>query len=160
MNNGQWMINCSDDDFWEGAARFNTKEEAIDFGIEMLRKYNSNPDDAKNRKILTDDMGAYPVPLSPISNEPIYIFSVGLVEQVKFPNRTDDLLERIAEDVYDEVGDYAEDYLDDVTKEHQNELQDLIRDWAERHDYLPNYFTISRTEAIDIRDFEEVWEEA
>ncbi|EOA2258254.1 hypothetical protein ACHWNZ_002880 [Listeria monocytogenes] len=150
------MINCSDDDFWEGAARFNTKEEAIDFGIEMLRKYNINPDDAKNRKILNDDMGAYPVPLSPYSNEPIYIFNVGLVEQVKFPNRTDELLERIAEDVYDEIGDYAEDYLDDVDEKHQTELQELIRDWAERHDYLPNYFTISRTEAIDIRGFEEV----
>ncbi|EFM2997702.1 hypothetical protein HHK30_002753 [Listeria monocytogenes] len=156
MKQGQWMLNGSDDDFWEGAARFNTKEEAIDFGIEMLRKYNINPDDAKNRKILNDDMGAYPVPLSPYSNEPIYIFNVGLVEQVKFPNRTDELLERIAEDVYDEIGDYAEDYLDDVDEKHQTELQELIRDWAERHDYLPNYFTISRTEAIDIRGFEEV----
>ncbi|AVV07516.1 hypothetical protein KC298_08610 [Listeria monocytogenes] len=156
MNNGQWMITCSDDKFWEGSARFNTKEEAIGYGIEMLRKYNSNPDDAKNRKILTDDMGAYPVPLTPYSNEPIYIFNVGLVEQVKFPNRTDELLERIAEDVYDEIGDYAEDYLDDVDEKHQTELQELIRDWAERHDYLPNYFTISLTELIDTRNLEEV----
>ncbi|EAE4163781.1 hypothetical protein E1V05_08620, partial [Listeria monocytogenes] len=120
---------------------------------DKVAKYH---DDAKNRKILTDDMGAYPVPLTPYSNEPIYIFNVGLVEQVKFPNRTDELLERIAEDVYDEIGDYAEDYLDDVDEKHQTELQELIRDWAERHDYLPNYFTISLTELIDTRNLEEV----
>ncbi|EQA6969842.1 hypothetical protein ACX6RF_001923 [Listeria monocytogenes] len=158
MSNGQWMINCSDDDFWEDTARFNTKEEAINYGIEMLRKYNINPDDAKNRKILTDDMGAYPVPLTPYSNEPIYIFNVGLVEQVKFPNRTDELLERIAEDVYDEIGDYAEDYLDDVTDEHKKELQGFIYRWAKQRGYLPECFLIGEIGEIDIRNFEEVKE--
>ncbi|ECL7059169.1 hypothetical protein FTO90_08790 [Listeria monocytogenes] len=149
MSQGQWMINGVECYFWEDTARFNTKEEAIKFGIEMLKKYNNNPDDAKNRNILIDSMNTHPN-----NNEPVYTFQVCLVEDVKFPDRTDALLEWIAEDVLDDVQGIADDYLEDVTEEHQNELQDLIEDWAKRHNYLPDTLKIFPSETIDIRDFE------
>lgn len=152
MNNGQWILGCSNSDDWGADTRFDAKYKAIIYGIKLLKYYNANCDNPKSwhLNLLMYDLGIYPQ-----DNEPIFEFEVGQLEQPNFPDRTDDLLERIAEDVCDEVGDYAEDYLDYVDEEHQTELQELIIDWAERHDYLPNYFTVSRTETIDIRDFEE-----
>ncbi|EPD1972325.1 hypothetical protein ACR60W_001051 [Listeria monocytogenes] len=145
------MLSCSNSDNWEAKSRFNTKDEAIKYGIKLLKYYNANCDNPKSWhfNLIMYDLGIYPR-----DNEPIFEFKVGQLEQPTFPDRTDDLLERIAEDVCDEVGDWAEDYLDYVDEGHQLELQELIVDWAERHDYLPNYFTISRTEAIDIRNVE------
>lgn len=155
MNNGQWMLNCGDEDRdedrWGERICFNTKSEAVSHGTLLLKLYNANPMSTPNRNRLVDDIGIYPY-----DNNPVYTFHVGQLEAVRFPDRTDDLLERISQDVYDEVGDYAEDYLYDVDEKHQTELQELIHDWAKRHNYLPNCFTISLTELIDIRDFEEV----
>lgn len=149
MNNGQWILGCSNSNDWGTESKFNTKSEAVSHGTLLLKLYNANPTSMPNRDRLLDDMG-----ISPQDNEPIFEFEVGQLDQPDFPNRTDDLLELISQDVYDTFGDWAEDYLDDVDHKHQSELQELIRDWAERHDYLPNYFTIPRTETIDIRDVE------
>ncbi|MGC9339522.1 hypothetical protein [Listeria ivanovii] len=145
------MLYCGDEDRWGNLVCFNTRTEAVRYGTLLLKLYNANPTKTENRNRLIDGIGTYPY-----DNEPVYTFHVGQIEAVRFPDRTDDLLERISQDVYDEFGDYAENYLNDVDEKHQTELQELIRDWAERHNYLPNYFTISRTEMIDIRDFEEV----
>ncbi|EAE9689110.1 hypothetical protein B0U03_02290 [Listeria monocytogenes] len=145
------MLGCSNSDDWGADTRFNTKDEAITYGVRLLRGYNANCDKPKDWHwdFLMDDMGIYPQ-----DNAPIFEFEVGQLEAVRFPDRTDCLLELISQDVYDEFGDYAEDYLDDVDQKHQSELQELIIDWAERHNYLPNYFTVSRTETIDIRNVE------
>ncbi|MCF2016139.1 hypothetical protein [Listeria monocytogenes] len=153
MKQGQWMLNGSDYERWEASIYFDTKEEAIEQGVNLLEKYNHNTQDEKNRNHLIDDLALYPD-----DSEPIYVFFVGQIEKVGFPNATDSLLEDIAEQVYNEAGEYAEDFLDDVTDEHQNELAALIRDWAERHDYLPSCFLIREIEEIDIRNFEGVAE--
>lgn len=153
MSNGQWILGYSDSDDWGFDSRFEKKDDAINYGTHLLRRYNANRDNPKSSHLnfLMDYMG-----ISPEDNEPIFEFEVAQLEQPNFPDRTDDLLERIAEDVCDEVGDWAEDYLDDVDHRHQSELQELIEDWAERHDYLPKYFTLSRIETIDIRELEEL----
>lgn len=149
MNNGQWILGCSNSDDWGFDLRFEKKDDAISYGIHLLRRYNDNRDSPKRSHLnsIMDYMG-----ISPEDNEPIFEFKVAQLEQPNFPDRTDDLLELISQDVYDTYGDWAEDYLDDVDHRHQSELQELIVDWAVRHDYIPNYFTISRTEAIDIRN--------
>ncbi|EAC3634694.1 hypothetical protein [Listeria seeligeri] len=153
MKQGQWMLNGSDYERWDSSTFFDTEDEAINRGIHLLEKYNNNPQNEKTRNQLMDDLALYPD-----DNEPIYGFYVGQIEEVGFPDRTDDLLERISEDVCDEVGDYAEDYLDDVTDEHKKELQELIYSWAKQRDYLPSCFLIREIEEIDIRNFEEVAE--
>ncbi|HDI3362280.1 TPA: hypothetical protein PNA25_002842, partial [Listeria monocytogenes] len=148
MKQGQWMLNGSDYERWDSSTFFDTEDEAINRGIHLLEKYNNNPQNEKTRNQLMDDLALYPD-----DNEPIYGFYVGQIEEVGFPDRTDDLLERISEDVCDEVGDYAEDYLDDVTDEHKKELQELIYSWAKQRDYLPSCFLIREIEEIDIRNF-------
>ncbi|EAE5019040.1 TPA_asm: hypothetical protein GZQ63_12650 [Listeria monocytogenes] len=153
MKQGQWMLNGSYGGRWESITYFDTKEEAIKHGINLLKKYNHNTHDEKTRNQVMNDLTIYSY-----YNELIYTFFVGEIEEIAFPDETDSLLENIAERVYSEAGEYTEGFLDDVTDEHQNELAALIRDWAERHDYLPGCFLIREIEEIDIRNFEEVSE--
>ncbi|EAC7753521.1 TPA: hypothetical protein ACHR9V_002956 [Listeria monocytogenes] len=153
MKQGQWMLNGSDYERWEASTYFDTKEEAINHGINLLEKYNRNTQDEKTRNHLIDDLALYPD-----DNKQIYVFYVGQIEKVGFPDLTYRLLENIAEDVCDVAGEYAEDYLDDVTEEHREELQYLIHDWAKRHDYLPSCFLVEGIGEIDIRNLEEVKE--
>ncbi|MBV1079969.1 hypothetical protein J0M99_12765 [Listeria monocytogenes] len=151
MKHGQWMLNGTDGERWGAFERFDTKEEAIIYGVELLTEYNSLDDDERRDYDLSDGLN-----MRPLDYENIYTFFVGQIEEVEFPTEVDTLLENIAQCVYDEVGECGEEYLNDVDEKHQTELQELIRDWAERHDYLPNYFTISLTELIDTRNLEEV----
>lgn len=151
MKQGQWMSNGSEYERWEASIYFDTKEEAIEQGVNLLEKYNHNTQDEKTRNQLMDDLALYPD-----DDEPIYVFYVGQLEEVAFPDETDILLDRIAERVYDVVGEYSEGYLDDVTEEHREELQSFIYRWAKKRGYLPECFLIREIEEIDIRNFEEV----
>lgn len=153
MIQGQWMLNGSDYERWDSSTFFDTEYEAIEHGINLLEKYNHNTQDEKTRDQLIEDLALYPD-----DSEPIYVFYVGQLEKVGFPDETDILLENIAERVYDQGGEYAEGYLDDVTDEHKKELQELIYSWAKQHDYLPDCFLLSTVEEIDIRNFEGVAE--
>ncbi|EAC8541119.1 hypothetical protein AK914_11040 [Listeria monocytogenes] len=153
MKHGQWMLNGTDGDRWEACEYFDTKEEAIFYGIELLTEYNSLDDDERRDYDLSDGLN-----MRPLDYENIYTFFVGQIEEVRFPNEVDTLLEIIAERIYAEVGEYAEGYLDDVTQEHKEQLSDLIYEWAKQRDYLPSCFTIEMAEEIDIRSFEEVAE--
>ncbi|ENQ6494367.1 hypothetical protein ACEP98_002420 [Listeria monocytogenes] len=154
MKQGQWMLNGSDYDRWDSSTFFDTEDEAIEHGINLLEKYNHNTQDEKTRDQLIEDLALYPDD----DDEPIYGFYVGQLEEVGFPDETDILLDRIAERVYDQGGEYAEDYLDDVTDEHKKELQELIYRWAKQRDYLPDCFLLREIEEIDIRNFEGVAE--
>ncbi|EGU0433376.1 TPA: hypothetical protein ACSZDR_10570 [Listeria monocytogenes] len=153
MKQGQWMLNGSDYDRWDSSTFFDTEDEAIEHGINLLEKYNHNTQDEKTRDQLMEDLALYPD-----DNEPIYGFYVGQLEEVGFPDETDILLDRIAERVYDRAGESAEGYLAGVTDEHKKELQELIYRWAKQRDYLPDCFLLREIEEIDIRNFEEVKE--
>ncbi|EOA2236647.1 hypothetical protein ACHWE2_001821 [Listeria monocytogenes] len=153
MIQGQWMLNGSVGERWEAIAYFDTKEEAINHGINLLEKYNHNTQDEKTRNHLIDDLALYPY-----DNEVIYVFYVGQMEKIAFPDETDNLLENIAERVYEVAGEYSDGYLDDVTEEHREELQSFIYRWAKQRGYLPECFLIREIEEIDIRNFEEVSE--
>lgn len=150
MKHGQWMLNKEYGERWEASEYFDTKEEAIKFGISLLKKYNSLDDDGKSDMDLSDGLNIYPD-----DHENIYTFYAGQIEDVPLPDEVDMLLERMSESVYDEVGEIAEDYLDDVTTEHKKELADLIHGWAERNGYLPDCYTIGATEEVNLSSFEE-----
>ncbi|HFK7089687.1 TPA: hypothetical protein ACGXVU_001948 [Listeria monocytogenes] len=153
MIQGQWMLNGSVGERWEASTYFDTKAEAINHGINLLEKYNHNPQDEKNRNHLIDDLALYPY-----DNEVIYVFYVGQIEKIAFPDETDSLLENIAERVYEVAGEYSEGYLEDVTEKHREELQNFIYRWAKQRGYLPECFLIGEIGEIDIRTLEEVTE--
>ncbi|EPR7326956.1 hypothetical protein [Listeria monocytogenes] len=153
MKRGQWMLNGTDGERWGAFERFDTKEEATIYGVELLTEYNSLEDNKRRDYDLSDGLN-----MRPLDYENIYTFFVGQIEEVGFPNEVDTLLEIIAERIYAEVGEYAEGYLDDVTQEHKEQLSDLIYEWAKQRDYLPACFKIEMVEEIDIRSFEEVAE--
>ncbi|EKZ0536224.1 hypothetical protein ACUE9N_000041 [Listeria monocytogenes] len=153
MKHGQWMLNGTDGERWGAFERFDTKEEAITYGVKLLTEYNSLEDNKRRDYDLSDGLN-----MRPLDYENIYTFFVGQIEEVGFPNEVDTLLEIIAERIYAEVGEYSEGYLDDVTQEHKEQLSDLIYEWAKQRDYLPSCFTIEMAEEIDIRSFEEVTE--
>ncbi|EJA1059477.1 hypothetical protein MRS31_002875, partial [Listeria monocytogenes] len=138
---------------WGAFERFDTKEEAIIYGVELLTEYNSLDDDERRDYDLSDGLN-----MRPLDYENIYTFFVGQIEEVEFPTEVDTLLENIAQCVYDEVGECGEEYLNDVTQEHKEQLSDLIYEWAKQRDYLPACFKIEMVEEIDIRSFEEVAE--
>ncbi|EAE6190775.1 TPA: hypothetical protein LEQ12_002524 [Listeria monocytogenes] len=153
MKHKQWMLNKEYGGDWEATEFFETKEEAITHGIILLRKYNNNTQDKTTQNNLIDTMG-----ISLVDNEQVYTFYVGQIEEVKLPDKTDILLENIAESVYEVAGEYSEGYLGDVTDEDKKELQNFIYRWAKQRSYLPDCFLIRETEEIDIRMFEEVAE--
>ncbi|HAA9068456.1 TPA_asm: hypothetical protein GHM35_14735 [Listeria monocytogenes] len=153
MKQGQWMLNGSYGGRWESITYFDTKEEAIKHGINLLKKYNHNTHDEKTRNQVMNDLTIYSY-----YNELIYTFFVGEIEKIAFPDETEILLDRIAERVYDRAGESSEGYLDGVTDEHKKELQELIYRWAKQRDYLPDCFLLREIEEIDIRNFEEVVE--
>ncbi|EKZ0253735.1 hypothetical protein RC110_002629, partial [Listeria monocytogenes] len=163
---------------WESITYFDTKDEAIEHGINLLKKYNHNTHDEKTRNQVMNDLTIYSY-----YNELIYTFFVGEIGEIAFPDETDSLLENIAERVYEVAGEYSEGYLDDVTEEHREELQSFIYRWeysegylddvteehreelqsfiyrrAKQRGYLPECFLIREIEEIDIRNFEEVSE--
>ncbi|EAE3362941.1 hypothetical protein E1U68_04360 [Listeria monocytogenes] len=153
MKQGRWILNGSDYERWDSSTFFDTEDEAINRGIHLLEKYNNNPQNEKTRNQLMDDLALYPY-----DNEVIYVFYVGQMEKIAFPDETDNLLENIAERVYEVAGEYSEGYLEDVTEEHREELQNFIYSWAEKRGYLPECFLIREIEEIDIRNLEEVSE--
>ncbi|MBC1377867.1 hypothetical protein [Listeria innocua] len=151
MKDGQWILNGTDSDIWGAYESFNTKEEAIEHAVNLLKKYNNLDQEGKNIFNLIDSFG-----IAPFNGKNIYTFFVGQTEEVRFPDEVDTFLENIAQCVYDEVGECSQGYLDDVTQEHKKELYDLMFEWAKRNDYLPNCFTIQSIEKIDISSLEEV----
>lgn len=134
----KWM--CSiDQEYWQAAEYFNTKEEAVEFGIKSIQTFNKNPED----ECLDDEMGSTP-------EEVVTSFFVGQAFCPGIPFNVDDLLERIQEAAYENGGEFAEDYLDDVTKEHREELDDLIQNWFIKHKYLPSWYNIYEIDEISV----------
>ena len=135
---GKWI--CSiDEEQWQAAEYFDTKEEAVEFGIKSIQAFNKNPEDG----CLDDEMGSTP-------EEIVTSFYVGQAFCPGLPFDVDDLLERIQEAAYEDGGEFAEDYLDDVTKEHREELDDLIQNWFIKHKYLPNWYNIYEIDEINV----------
>ncbi|WP_260443249.1 hypothetical protein [Listeria seeligeri] len=86
MKQGQWMLNGSYGGRWESITYFDTKEEAIKHGINLLKKYNHNTHDEKTRNQVMNDLTIYSY-----YNELIYTFFVGEIEEIAFPDETDSL---------------------------------------------------------------------
>lgn len=119
----EWTYEKSNSDLWTTDIWFFTKEEAIRAGKIM----------AKSEGLIT--------------------FEVGQKEEVGYPViDVDQVIEHLAEQIYNEVGEAAEDYLDDVSKEHEEELEEglneVLYNWIQRYGYEPNCYRITSIETI------------
>ena len=134
MKTGQWMYQIGESDIWDSGEYFNTKEEAIAAGLgEVIEENNTLTEKFQHAN-----------------------FRIGIVEDCSNSHGVDanNVLECIAENIYDEVGEVAEDYLNDVTLEHRNELEEKLNDvlfaWMEKYNYSPSFFKIVNIETIEI----------
>jgi len=59
------------------------------------------------------------------------------------------ILNEISSNAYDTCGEWAEDYLYDVTQDQEDELESLIRLWADKHNLNPNWFMIEDIEEVE-----------
>ena len=127
----KWM--CSlDVARWEAVNYFDTKEEAMMYGAQAIEKFNKNPEE----EYLDDEMGSTP-------DEVVKMFYVGQIFCPGIPFNVDDLIEQVQEDAYDDGNECAEDYLVDVTKEDKEELEELVLNWFNKHNYLPTWWSLS-----------------
>lgn len=145
--NGKWMCNREGYEFWNASDKFDTKEEAVNAGLDTLREYNDLPDSLKDNMDLSDMLN-----IMPDDYENILAFDVGQACAIGVSIDVDNILEGISESAYDEGGESAEGYLSDVLKEHKEELETLIHEWFVRHDYLPSFYTINNVETINLSE--------
>lgn len=124
MKENAWLYN-NEETVWMNCNSYDTKEEAIEAGKD---EFEGNWDQFYVGQIRNMDIGV----------------GVG----------AENIIENIAEDVYNEVGEAAEDYLNDVRKEDMSELEDLLNDvlhhWMDKHDYKPKYFRVANVECISL----------
>lgn len=82
-------------------------------------------------------------------------FYVGEIEDVNLMayNLGEMCIETIANRHYVENGDISEDLFCDVKNQHIDELDNLIErvvlEWATKHNYMPNYYTVNNIEYIE-----------
>ena len=78
---------------------------------------------------------------------PLY---VGTLETKYFSDYlcVDSILERMQEWAYDDVDEFASEYLDDVTQGQKDELEQLISDWANKHNIFPKFFSVGNVKEI------------
>lgn len=139
MNNKWLCAPSTDTEVWRTTEFYDTKKEAIETTKKIIQKYNA---DTANSNI-EDELGYFPEDDSKITS-----FAVGQAEMFGISVDVDDIFERIQEEAYDRCGDSADSFLDDVTKEHKEELESLILDWFDKHNYKANFYTITNVEEI------------
>ncbi|MFB5415811.1 hypothetical protein ACE4Z8_07795 [Enterococcus avium] len=136
----EWVCAPSADcDIWKSTEYFETKEAAIEAGKKVISQWNQGNTDTEIEDILGDWFK---------EDVKIVSFAVGQCFSPSLDIDAGDILEGIAEGVYDQCGDVAEDYLDDVLEEHKSELESLIINWFEKYKYYPTCYSVGNIETI------------
>lgn len=138
---GKWMITF-DEEKWDSNnfGEFDTKDEAIAFINETgaIQLFD----------IWLDEMGDEPDPEQ--TGVTIYVGQFqGFVPSVN----VDTVLDEIAENASWVGGDYADDYLHHVPKDAREELEEelnsVLSEWIEKHQYHPTFYSIVNIETIE-----------
>ncbi|MDT2848779.1 hypothetical protein P7H60_06360 [Vagococcus carniphilus] len=136
----KWLCAPSvDTEYWISSEFFDTKQEAIDAAKEAIKKYNADP---KNEN-LEDEIGYFAEDYSKVTS-----FAVGQASVFVISADVNYIIENIQEQAYSECGDSADGFLEDVTKEHKEELENIILDWFDKHNYKANFYKILNVEEI------------
>ena len=136
----EWVCAPSADcDIWKSTEYFDTKEAAIEAGKKVISQRNQGNTDTEIEDILGEWFE---------DDDKIVSFAVGQCFSPSIDIDADNILEGIAEGVFDQCGEVAEDYLHDVLEEHKNELESLIINWFEKHKYYPTCYSVGNIETI------------
>ena len=144
-----WYVNPMPNisDTWDIMEKFDTKEEAIEYGIQEYKNHLAGI----STELFDNDYN-YPDP-------PSSWFEVG--ERMDFiPEVYADLiLEQVVEQADCQCGEVSEDWLrwDTITKEQLKELQDNMQnvfdEWLKKHDLEPTFYNIVNIEEIDAKNY-------
>lgn len=144
-----WYVNPvpNIDDVWCITDEFDTKEEAIAYGVEEYKQHLAGV----STELFDNDYN-YPDP-------PTSIFEVGEgVGFVPFVD-TDWIIEQVAEQASWQCGEIGDDWLrwDTITKEQQEELQDNVQkvfdEWLKKYNLEPTFYNVIHIEEIDAKDY-------
>ena len=113
---------------WVAVQYFDTKEEAIQSGLDALKEDET------------------------LQGSTLY---VGQKESVCTSSIDIDLLlENVAENTTCELSEVGEDYLMDVSKEAQDELEEKLNDvffeWIKKYNYEPTFYKIVNIEEVEL----------
>ena len=68
----------------------------------------------------------------------------------------EEVLESVAQRVYDEVGEVSEDYLRIIEREHVDELEEnmnkVLNEWLAKHNYEPNFYHVHNIELVEMEE--------
>lgn len=142
MDNGKWILNDENSEYWNASDSFDSREEAINKGKETIKHYNTLTNKQKEDIDLSD------IGLSGITYEDIESFDVGQVNLATIATNGERFVEMVADEAYEEYGEFAEDYLSDVKKEHLDELGELLNGWFEKHNYMPTFYMVENVSTI------------
>lgn len=144
-----WYQNPADNpsDTWYSLDAFDTKEEAIEDGIQQYKEHLAGISTE-----LFDNDYSYP-------ESPSGWFEVG--ERKDFVPYVDSdlIIEQVAEQASWQCGEIGDDWLnwDTVTEEARKELEENINkvfdDWLKKHSLEPTFFNIVNIEKINVKDY-------
>ncbi len=136
----KWLCAPSTDtEVWSSAEFFDTKQEAINAAKEAIKRYNADPENEN----LEDEIGYFAEDCSKVTS-----FAVGQANVFGISVDVDLIIDNIQEQAWSECSDHASGFLDDVTKEHKEELETLILDWFDKHNYKANFYTIINVDEV------------
>lgn len=144
-----WYVNPVPNigDTWDIAYEFDTKEEAIEYGIQEYKDHL-----AGNLTELFDNDYNYPDPS-------ISLFEVGEGKDFVPYVDSDLIIEQIAEQASWQCGEAGDDWLrwDTITKEQQEELQknmqNVFDDWLKKYNLEPTFYNVINIEEIDAKNY-------
>jgi len=128
MSKEKWLYQFGDSEIWREDDEFDTKEEAIQSGLDALKEDET------------------------LQGSTLY---VGQKESVCTSSIDIDLLlENVAENTTCELSEVGEDYLMDVSKEAQDELEEKLNDvffeWIKKYNYEPTFYKIVNIEEVEL----------
>ena len=144
-----WYVNPvpNIDDCWRITDEFETKEEAIEYGVQEYKNHLAG--------ILTelfDNDYNHPDP-------PTSFFEVGESKAFVPYVDSDWIIEQVAEQADWQCGEIAQDWLqwDTITEEQREELQNNMQrvfdEWLKKHSLEPTFYNIIHIEEIDAKDY-------
>lgn len=133
----KWKCNFEYDGEWSACDHYDSKEEAIECGLDAIGKFNKNPDE----ETIDNEFGYTP-------EELITAFYVG---QVKIPSvniSIDDLIDQMQESAEADGGEFSEGYLSDMTEVDKKDLEKVIVEWFIEKGYSPHWFIIENAQKV------------
>lgn len=142
----EWSNNPTSCEYWNSGDWFDTKEEAIQDGIDQYKEML----EGKSTELFDND-DYYDT----IKDN----FNVGKKQPYIPTINTDSIIEDLQQQAYDECGEYAEDFLDwrEITKPMEEDLyKNLQREldaWLKRYGLYPTFFMVTDIETINVEDY-------